>query len=243
MGSRFLHKRLLAGLTTLAEDISGLIYPRLCAACSREHPQSGGYLCISCQLILPRTDYYHHPINSMTRRLEGRLPLEGAAAMYYFLKESPLQMLLHRIKYQGQFRAAYELGRLFGLDLALAKHFQSIDIVVPVPLHPSRLHIRGYNQSEWLGRGIAESMDKPLSTHNLIRTRATLSQTKMDRAERMANLHQAFEIKYPNLLEKRHILLVDDVLTTGATMESCAQPLLGLPDVHISLATLAIAQN
>jgi ComF family protein len=230
-------------MVSLLRDISGLIYPRLCVACSREHPQSGGHLCVSCHLVLPRTDYHLHRENGMMRRLEGRVPLEAAAAMYHFLKESPLQMLLHRIKYQGQYQAAYGLGLDFGRDLAESEHFRSVDYIVPVPLHAERLHMRGYNQSEWLARGIAEAMQKPLSTQNLWRIRSTRSQTKMGRQQRMANLEGAFQVKNSTPWHHKHLLLVDDVFTTGATMESCAIPLLDIPGVRLSLATLAIAQN
>lgn len=188
------------------------------------------------------TDYHIVPKNGVTSRIEGRFPFQGGTAMYYFIKDSPVQQLLHRIKYGGQKQAALEIGRVYGEMLKDVALYQSIDAIVPVPLHPSRQHFRGYNQSEWFAVGLHEAMDKPVIINNLIRVKPTLTQTKMNRSERVKNLSQAFTVKKPSMLEGKHILLVDDVLTTGSTLEFCAISLLDVKGVTVSVATIAIAQ-
>lgn len=230
-------------LAMLADDLLGLVYPRLCAACGKEHPLRGQCLCISCRLTLPLTDYHTVPANGMQRRLEGRFPIEGATAMFYFLKDSPVQELLHRIKYGGQKEAARDLGRHYGYLLREQALYQSVEAIVPVPLHPRREHQRGFNQSAWFGRGLAEAMEVTCLEKALVRIKATRTQTAMNRQARLDNMEGAFHIERPAEISGRHILLVDDVMTTGATLEGCARLLLDLPGVRISLATLAIAQE
>lgn len=226
----------------LLDGLLGLIYPNLCCACGTEHPIEKQHLCISCRLTLPMTDYHNVPINGVTTRIEGRFPFQAGTAMYYFLKDSPVQHLLHRIKYGGQKHAALEIGRVYGEMLKDVVLYQSIDAIVPVPLHPSRQHFRGYNQSEWFALGLQKVMDKPVLANNLIRVKPTLTQTKMNRSERVNNLSQAFTLRNPSALEDKHLLLVDDVLTTGATLEFCANTLLTTKGVSVSVATIAIAQ-
>lgn len=226
----------------LMESLLGLIYPKLCCACGTEHPIEKQHLCISCRITLPMTDYHIVPNNGVTNRIEGRFPFQAGTAMYYFIKDSPVQHLLHRIKYGGQKHAALEIGRVYGNMLNEVPLYQSIDAIVPVPLHPSRQHSRGYNQSEWFALGLQKSMEKPVYANNLVRIKPTLTQTKMNRSERIKNLTQAFTLKNPSILEGKHILLVDDVLTTGATLEFCANTLLTPKEVKVSLATIAIAQ-
>lgn len=230
-------------LAALGADLLGLVYPRLCAACGREHPARGQCLCLSCRFLLPYTDYHEVPGNDMALRLRGRFPFEAATAMFYFLKDSPVQEMLHRIKYQGHFQAAYDLGRSYGPMLRAQPGFSGLEGVVPVPLHPRREHQRGFNQSAWFGRGLSEALGVPLWEKQLIRRRNTRTQTAMGRQDRLRNIEGAFDLHQPERLQNRHLLLVDDVMTTGATLESCATVLLGVPGVRLSLATIAIARD
>ncbi len=230
-------------LIETAGDMVGLIYPRLCAACGKEQPTRTDCLCISCQFILPFTDYHKVPENGMALRIKGRFPIVAATAMLYFVKDSPVQDLLHRIKYQGQQKAGVDLGKLYGNQLKDQPIFRDIDVIIPVPLHPSREHQRGYNQSACFARGLGEAMHCIVLENGLRRRRATETQTHMNRRERLINTENAFEVQKPEYIIGKHILLVDDVMTTGATLEACALPLLEQQGVRISLVTIAIAQE
>jgi ComF family protein len=227
----------------LGDDLLGLVYPRLCAACGKEQPARSQSLCLSCRFLLPRTDYHEVQQNDMAQRLTGRFPFQAATAMYYFLKDSPVQEMLHRIKYHGHYQAAYDLGRSYGPELKAQPGFVGVEGVVPVPLHPRREHQRGFNQSAWFGRGLAESLNVPIWEQHLVRSRHTGTQTAMGRQERQRNIEGAFGLRHPERLKSRHLLLVDDVMTTGATLEACATVLLGVPGVRLSLATIAIARD
>ncbi len=233
----------IAGLSRLGEAFLDLLYPRLCAACGIHQPIREAALCIRCQLELPRTDYHHFAENPITRRLMGRFPLQSATAMFYFVKDTPIQQLLHRIKYLGQKEAAEALGRQYGRELIELEPYRDIDLVIPVPLHPSREHQRGYNQSAWLARGLADGLGRPVDERALSRTRKTETQTHKSRQERLFNTEGAFRVRDFRRVVGKHVLLVDDVMTTGATLEACALPLLQVDGVQLSIVTLAIAQD
>ena len=228
---------------TCIGDLLDLLYPRLCAACGCQHPPEGSALCIACQIDLPRTDYHLFRENPLTRRFTGRFALETATSMFYYVKDTPVQDMLHRIKYQGRKEAAWSLGQHYGRELRTSGLYETIDMVVPVPLHPHREHQRGYNQSAWWGRGLSEGLGVESNERGLVRVRKTESQTNKSRQDRLLNTREAFVVRKPSRLKGRHILLVDDVMTTGATLEACALPLLTLPGVRISIATLAVAQD
>lgn len=230
-------------IRTYIGDILDLLYPRLCAACGHQHPPQGFALCIECQIDMPRTDYHLFLENPLTRRFTGRFTLETATSMFYFVKDTPVQDMLHRIKYLGRKEAAWALGRQYGYEISTSGLYQSVDVVVPVPLHPHREHQRGYNQSAWWGRGLSEGLGVVNIERGLARIRKTDSQTNKSRQARLLNTQDAFVVRKPSRLKGRHILLVDDVMTTGATLEACALPLLGLPGVRVSIATIAIAQD
>ncbi|MCF8237944.1 MAG: ComF family protein [Saprospiraceae bacterium] len=227
----------------MGEAFLDLLYPRLCAACGIHHPIRDAALCVSCQLELPRTDYHLFEENPITRRLMGRFPLQSATSMFYFVKDTPIQHLLHRIKYLGRKEAAWSLGRQYGRELRELEPYAKIDLVIPVPLHPSREHQRGYNQSAWLARGLAEGLDRPVRERALSRARKTETQTHKSRQERLFNTEGAFLVREPRRIIGKHVLLVDDVMTTGATLEACALPLLQAEGVQLSIVTLAIAQD
>ncbi len=179
----------------------------------------------------------------MTRRLTGRFAFEAATAMFYFVKDTPVQYLLHRIKYQGRKEAALHLGRHYGRELKELPGYTTIDLVIPVPLHPTREHQRGYNQSAWLARGLAEGLGVPVHERGLSRVRKTETQTHKSRQQRLDNTVGAFVVQEQRRITGKHILLVDDVMTTGATLEACALSLLQLTDIKLSIVTLAIAQD
>ena len=221
---------------------SHLLYPELCVACGNSLPSSVQQcFCFRCRTQITLTDFHLTKENEMTERLWGRLHLESAAALYFFVKKSPVQWALHHLKYSNQPEIGKRMGRLLGRDLYRSSHFQQIDAIVPVPLHPAKERRRGYNQSMAFAIGLAEAMQVPIWGNVLARRQFTASQTHKHRVERFQSVGEVFEIDRPAAVEGKHILLVDDVLTTGATLESCGNLILQQPGSKISVATIAVA--
>jgi ComF family protein len=218
-----------------------LLFPEICVACGQDLPATGSCFCLKCQFALAPSDMYLSRENEFTDRFWGRLPLQGGAALYYFTRKSPIQRALHQLKYHNKPDIGIQIGREFGKRLLQSEVFRSVDLIIPVPLHPRKERLRGYNQSRMFAQGLAESMEIPFSTTALVRNRFTESQTRKKRIERFQNVEQVFSVKKTALVEGRHLLLVDDVLTTGATLEICGQTLLEIPGTRLSMATIAIA--
>jgi ComF family protein len=231
----------LTAFASLAQNVLHLFYPDLCVACDRELRQGDSCFCFGCQLKLTPSDMYRQQENEFTNRFWGRLPLVSGAALYYFQRRSPIQRALHQLKYHNHPDVALRLGRTFGRKLARAPGFDSVELIVPVPLHPRKERLRGYNQSALLARGLAETIGVPAQLRALQRRHYAESQTRKKRLERFKNVEAVFALPQPNLVRDRHVLLVDDVLTTGATLESCGRLILDVPGTRLSLATIAIA--
>lgn len=225
----------------LASGLLHLTYPDLCVACRRELPAHHGCFCLKCRLKLHPSDMHSLPDNEFTRRFWGRLPLTAGGAMYYFNRHSPIQKALHRLKYRNQPDIGLQIGRAYGRLLAPAPGFDSVDFIVPVPLHPKKEKLRGYNQSAVFGRGLSETLGVPLLENALVRSRFANSQTHKKRLERFQYLQNTFVLPKPQALAGKHILLVDDILTTGATLELCGAALFEAPGLRLSMATIAIA--
>lgn len=222
-------------------DLVHLFYPRLCMACGEHLPRTEKLMCLPCQYQLPQTAQHTMVENAFTERFWGRVRLETGAALYFFSKSGRVQRLIHQLKYEHKPDIGYELGLLYGNMLREQSHYRSIDAIVPVPLHPKKQHQRGYNQAAVFGKGIAEALQRPLLPNALHRPVFATSQTQKSRMDRMDNVMNAFELHPSATVAGQHILLVDDVLTTGATLEACALALLAQPNVRISMATIALA--
>lgn len=223
------------------EDLLYLFFPHLCLACSHNAPPYGEDICTPCRATLPETNFHLSKENPFTDRFWGRVKIESGAALYLFAKSNRVQQLLHNLKYNGKKEIGITLGLRYGYMLKKAPHFASVDLIVPVPLHPKKERMRGYNQSEMFAIGLSESMKIPYHKDALKRVQHGDSQTKKSRMARLGNVETVFEIKKGKGLEGKHILLVDDVLTTGSTLEACANKLLELPGAKVSMATIAIA--
>jgi ComF family protein len=227
-------------ITLMWADFIALFFPRICLACENPLPKTEFCLCLDCQVTLPEADFHTSSPNIFTNRFVGRLKLEGAAALFFFTTKSRTQHLIHQIKYHDKREAAIELGRLLGKKLVHSSFFQDIDCIIPVPMHPTKQRWRGYNQAEMFANGLADIMNIDVETKALRKVKMTISQTKMNRVERLKNTQEVFELANTKHLNGKNILIVDDVMTTGATLESCALAILEeAPDVKISFATIA----
>jgi ComF family protein len=223
------------------EDFLVLFFPKLCPACGENLPPSGDDICTSCNVTLPFTNFHLKKDNLFTERFWGRVPIETGSSMFLFNKGSRVQNLLHNLKYNGKKEIGEILGRKFGRSLRMSPHYLGIDVIVPVPLHPEKEFLRGYNQSEMFARGLSESMRVPYLKEALKRVEFTESQTKKNRLSRLENVKDVFQVQKANLLVDKHVLLVDDVMTTGSTLEACANELLKVKGTQVSMVTIALA--
>lgn len=226
----------------MISDFINLFYPKLCLACSHNHVPAREWLCLPCQLKLPKTNFHLMTENELTERFWGRLQLVSGAAMYFFVKGGRTQQMIHNLKYKGKKSIAIELGKMYGKVLKEIPTYQGVDLIIPVPLHPKKEKHRGFNQSKLFAIGLSESMKVTWSEKYLRRKAYTATQTQKSRQERLENVLTQFEVRNPAAIRGKHLLLVDDVITTGATMEACGMKLLEIPQTRLSLAAIAIAE-
>ncbi len=225
------------------DNFVNLFYPRVCNACGRPLFRSEEVICTRCLFRLPQTNFHLHKENPISRIFWGRVPIYSATSFLFFNKGGKVQHLIHRLKYKRKPEVGIYLGRQLGFQLMDSPLFREVDIILPVPLHPKKEYIRGYNQSAKIAHGLEQSMTARFQPDNLIRKVHSSSQTKKSRYSRWENVKGIFDIKKPALLQGKHILLVDDVITTGATLEACSETILQVPDVKLSVASLAYAQG
>ena len=228
----------------LGSDLLSLFSPPVCCACATALVRGEQTLCVNCLMKLPQTNFHRFRDNMIEKSFWGRIRIERATSFFFFVKGSNFQHLLHALKYKGRSEIGVYLGKRFGNELITESDFSHFDCIIPVPLHRDKLKKRGYNQSEMIARGMSKAMDIPVDTKTLVRSTFTETQTKKSRIERWENVKSVFAVNAGSNLNGRHVLLVDDVLTTGATIEGCAQALLKeYPTVKISVATLAFAHT
>ncbi|MFM2267933.1 MAG: hypothetical protein RL757_1374 [Bacteroidota bacterium] len=223
-------------------DFFGLFFPKLCLACEGVLPAGEAHICLSCQLELPKTALHLTANNIFTERLAGRVRLHRGTAMFEFRAESRVASLIHAIKYENKPDAAVEIGRWYGENLKKTGDFDDVTAILPVPMFRKKEVMRGFNQSERFAEGLSETMGLRVDENILKKVRMTESQTKKNRTERLKNTEEVFTVA-TKIKENPtpHFLIVDDVLTTGATLESCATALLkATPHLKISMATIAI---
>jgi ComF family protein len=221
-------------------DFFGLFFPELCVVCNRHLIVQEKLICTKCLYELPKTNFHNELENPVAELFWGRAKIEFATAYFYFNKGSQYQGMMHQFKYHGKKEIGFVLGKTFGLQLKESP-FKDIDIIIPVPLHPKKQKKRGYNQSDWIAMGLAHSLTKVADIENLIRSVATTTQTRKSRFERWQNVENIFILKDPSKIEGKHILLVDDVVTTGSTLEACANVILEIKNTKVSIAALAVA--
>ncbi|MBI2967961.1 MAG: ComF family protein [Bacteroidetes bacterium] len=227
--------------SAIFDDFVSLLYPTLCVACGKNLFKNEECLCTLCRYRLPRTFFLNEEDNPVARLFWGRVRIEQACAYYYFNKGTRIQRLIHALKYRARTDAGILAGELFGRELSSATLYKNVNAIIPVPLHPKKLKIRGFNQSEVISEGIAKGMNLPLETGSIIRTTASETQTRKSRFKRWENVKSIFKVPHPSAIAGKHILLVDDVATTGATLEACAAELLKVEGCKVSIAALTYA--
>lgn len=223
------------------DDFLNLFYPKICLSCGAPLVKNETIICTKCDFNLPRTNMHIEKGNKVEKIFYGRVNIEMAMAFLYYNKKTNIQNLLHSFKYKGKSEIGIALGKRMGIQLNQSEFFSKIDVIIPIPLHKEKLKKRGYNQSEIIAQGIQETFAKKIITNNLIRTTYTQTQTKKTRTERWENVEKVFVVSKPEDLKNKHILLIDDVVTTGATLEACASKILEIQNTKVSVATLAVA--
>jgi ComF family protein len=222
-------------------DLASLLFPVYCPVCRSVLHQPGSVLCLKCELDLPRTDYTQCPDNPVAQLFWGRASVDCATSLFRFEKGSRYQALLHQLKYRGSDQIGVYLGKLLGNELKRTV-FADCDVLVPVPLHRKKLRKRGYNQSERIAAGVSSILGIPVRSDILYRRVHTLTQTNKGRYDRAVNMEGAFSVSGCfQTTDPLSILLIDDVVTTGSTLEACANALLKIPCVTVMIATVACA--
>ena len=228
-------------INSIKKSLLHMVFPQVCAGCGSDLISDNNKLCLVCHEALPQTSFHLHSNNPIEKLFWGRIPVRYATAQYYFTKGSLIQNLMHRFKYKGDKDLGFFLGRLIGYQLNDTNRFREIDVLIPLPLFPSKERKRGYNQATLLCEGIAEILKKPVLKGAVIRTTYTESQTKKNRVERWQNMEGRFQIADEKAIKGKHVLLVDDVITTGATLEACGYEILKGENVTLSIATLCFS--
>lgn len=218
-----------------------LFFPKICVVCGRRLSRHENWVCIVCWFDLPVAYFNNRTENKVAQLFSEHINIKHAASYFSYQKDSQYKQIIYAIKYYGIKELGFETGRKFGDTLKEITNLKTVDLLVPVPLHPRKQKNRGYNQSEWIARGISDAMNLPVITNNLVRKVHTSTQTKKNRSERWQNVQEIFDVKNPDFFKGKHILLIDDVVTTGATLTSCAENLLKIEGVNVSIATLAFS--
>jgi len=221
-------------------DLTSLLFPDYCAACSSSLMLGEEVICFNCQLKLPRTDMHNESDNPIERLFWGRADVKSAAAFLKMPRQGMVHQLIHQLKYHDHKGVGIRLGKLFGHELKQSERMKDFDVIIPVPLHPKKLFARGYNQCDCIADGLVSTLENDVMKDNLQRIHHNASQTNMSRYARWKNVETIFSVRSPELLEGKRVLLVDDVITTGSTIEGCANVLNAIPGLKLSVASLAM---
>ncbi len=227
----------------MLQDFLALIYPRNCVACGNSLFKHEEQLCNYCYTNLPKSNFHKYDKNPVATLFYGRTPLLLASSFYLFQKKGSVQKILHAIKYKHNKDLAVLVGKWYAEDLKTNETISKAYFIIPVPLHSKKFKIRGYNQSEEFARGLSEGLKIPLNTSVLKRKEFTETQTKKSKYERWENVEDVFELNTPEIFKNKHIVLVDDVITTGATIEACCQLLQKIEGIQISVLSIAYADK
>ena len=230
-------------LLSLLKDVSRLFYPVICPGCGNELFNPKANLCLKCITQLPHTGFANFHDNPIEKIFAGRIPILAAHSEFYFTKNSIIQLLMHELKYKGNLDIGLYLGTLLGESLLKSDRFKTFDYLIPLPLHPQKQFKRGYNQAEIICNGISTSTNIPVLSNKVLRKKQTETQTRKHRTERWNNVFDSFIIEEPESLYNKKIILVDDVITTGATLEACGNNILKIQGASVGIAALAYASK
>lgn len=228
-------------LYDLWEDFISLLFPRLCYGCGNHLFRNEKLICTECYIVIPRTNYHLKADNPVAQLFWGRCLIENAAAFSFYTRDSRIRKLIHQLKYKGIGEIGYELGRIYALSLKTSGFLDGVDLIIPVPLHPSKKRKRGFNQSELISSGISDVTGITIDTKSLVRRSVSRTQTKKSRYDRWKNVEDIFQVTDSSSLKDKHILIIDDVITTGSTIEACANEILKIENVKVSVAALAFS--
>lgn len=223
-------------------DFINLFFPDTCACCQDALYKNEAGICSGCRFNLPVSKFHLYNENPVEKLFRGRVPVKNAASFMIFQKRGMAQKLIHSLKYKGRTEVGITIGRMYGYELKNSEWDKSTDIIIPIPLHKKKLRQRGFNQCDFFARGLAESMGVLYNTTCITRADGADSQTKKSRYSRWKNAEGKFIVADAELLKGKNILLVDDVVTTGATIEACAQAILAIEGTTVSVATMAYTE-
>ena len=234
-------QHLFARLFSIVNDVIGLFYPRTCGGCDAHLLKHEQNVCLSCLNGLPKTYFWDYPTNPVEKLFWGKLNVSSACAFLHFVRESKVQNLLHRFKYKGKSGIGFELGKAFAHTLQEKNWFTDVDVIIPIPLHVSKEMRRGYNQSAYIADGMGEVFDVKVRNNAMQRILASESQTRKSRFARTENVNQVFGLTNIDSVKGKNVLLVDDVVTTGSTLEAAGNVILNAGARKLYIATIAIA--
>lgn len=220
-----------------------LFFPPVCSGCHSMLWTNEKVICTQCRHNLPQTQHHLMVENEAYQKFYGRIPVEHASAFLYFHKKGIVQELIHNLKYRGQQEIGTQLGHWYAGELQKSGVLETVDVIVPVPIHKKRRHKRGYNQVDTFALALSEVLSIPLQKELLIRKKDTKTQAKKNLLGRMEGLNYVFDVRFSIADHGKHFLLLDDVLTTGATLEACSRALLQIPDAKISIVCMAMAHS
>lgn len=226
----------------ILEDLFRIFFPKLCANCENHLTKNEEIVCTFCRHDMPLTDFINYSENKITKTFYGRIPLEKATALLYFRKKGITKKLIHELKYKGNEEIGAFFGNWIGEIIKENNEFSDIDFIIPVPLHQNKLKKRGYNQVLKFGERVSYYLERPLLEEVLIKTSTSKTQTFKDRFERLNTIDKQFYLNEVSILKNKHVLLIDDVITTGATLEACAKKIQKTEGVKISILTMAFTE-
>lgn len=230
-------------ISKLGKDLVSLVYPKQCIGCNSQKGENTNIYCITCNSKIGYTDHFEIKNNELIKRISPRINPQHGAALFEYIKEGLVQKAIHGLKYSGRFDLGNNLGKTFGRSYILSPHFSKADYIIPIPIHNSKRRKRGYNQSYEFAKGIFDVTDIPILEKVLVKKAKTTTQTKKGRTDRFDQVLGSFSLQSPEVLKGMTILIVDDVLTTGATIEAAYTLLNEIENITIQLGLIAIANN